>query len=121
MPDYLVSGLEPAASISVRVRPQIAAVAESSGLAVYDAVDGGAARVRTNVKVKGTPDAPVWRRVMLYDYDTHRFLRAQFSDAATGDCVFDYQRADRRYLAVSYDHTGIYAPVCDGPLTPEPM
>lgn len=76
---------------------------------------GGSGRVYGTVKEKGTPNAPLWRRVRLFDELNNLLVREQWSDPVTGAYSFDYVDTTRRYTVLSYDHTGAYrAVVADG-------
>ena len=82
---------------------------------------GGRGRITGLVKNDGNPDYPVWRRVRLFDQRDNRLVAEQWSDPVTGRYSFDYVNEARRYVVVSYDHTGVYnAEVLDA-MTPEPM
>lgn len=74
---------------------------------VLDTQDGGAFKVSGTTKVKGTPDFAVRRLVRLHDQLSGRVVRAQWSQAGTGDYLFDRIRKGMFYLA-SFDHTGQY-------------
>lgn len=82
---------------------------------------GGTGRITGTVKVDSNPDYPVWRRVRLFDQRDNRIVAEQWSDPVTGRYSFDYINAARRYVVISYDHTGVYnAEVLDA-MEPEPM
>lgn len=82
---------------------------------------GGAGRITGRVKVDSNPDYPVRRRVRLFDQRDNRLVAEQWSDPVTGLYSFDNINAARRYVVISYDHTGVYnAEVLDA-MEPEPM
>ena len=70
-----------------------------------DAEDGGVYRVAATVKIKGTPNTPVARRVVLHDQLSGRVVRSTWSDAATGAYAFERIRRGPFYVA-AFDHTG---------------
>jgi hypothetical protein len=90
------------------------------GPSPIDAVDGGAYRISSTVKTKGTPDAPVMRRVFLFDHDSFRVIRSQWSDPITGAYSFDKIRMGK-FFVVAFDHLHDYRAVIADNLTPEPM
>jgi len=55
----------------------------------------------------GTPNAPVRRRVCLYDQLTGRILRELWSNALTGEYQFKALRVGTFFI-ISFDHTGTY-------------
>lgn len=84
--------------------------------------DGGRGRIVGTVKEKSTPtNTPLSRRVVLLSMPGSRAIRETWSDAETGAYVFSEIAMDRKYAAVSYDHTGIYRGVVADNLTPEAM
>lgn len=90
-------------------------------LLVRDAEDGGFGRIRATVKQIGNPNAPVWRRVRLFDRRTARCLRETWSDPVTGVYEFTYVALNREYTVVAYDHTGVYNAVIADPILAGPM
>jgi hypothetical protein len=85
-----------------------------------DVEDGGTYRITGTTKVKGTPDAPVHRRVRLHDQFSGRVVREQWSDAVTGAYAFERIRRGVFYVT-SFDHTGIYNAVIASNVSSEPM
>lgn len=82
---------------------------------------GGNGRIAGTIKNDGNPDYPVWRRVRLFDQRDNRIVGETWSDRVTGAYSFDYINPARRYVVISYDHTGVYnAEVLDA-VTPELM
>ena len=82
---------------------------------------GGSGRISGTVKVDASPDYPVWRRVRLFERRENRLVREVWSDPVTGAYAFEYLDPARRYVAIAYDHTGVYnAEILDN-LAPELM
>ena len=93
---------------------------------VKDVYVGGAGFIAGTVKErpKGAPEgseAPVWRRVRLYDERSGNCLRETWSDATTGAYRFDYIDMERVYTVLSYDHNGKFVAVAANGLVPERM
>lgn len=86
-----------------------------------DLEDGGQYRIAGTVKVKGTPNVPVHRRVVLINERSRRIVRETWSDAATGAYVFDGIRGGVTYTTLAYDYTGNYRGVLADNLTAERM
>ncbi|WP_140636574.1 discoidin domain-containing protein [Methylibium rhizosphaerae] len=85
-----------------------------------DAQDGGRYHLHGTVKVDGTPDIPVSRRVWLFDHDGARLVREQWSDAVTG--AYDFRHiALKPYFVVAFDHTHNFRAVIADRVMPEPM
>jgi hypothetical protein len=82
---------------------------------------GGRGRIAGTVKEKGTPDAPVYRRVRLFNDRDGQCVAETWSDPATGVYVFEYINAALKYTVLSYDHTGQFRAVVADNLTPEIM
>lgn len=78
-------------------------------------------RVRGVVVIDGTPEVPVSRRVVLLRLIDWMPIAEQWSDPVTGAYDFHWVEEGQRYLPVTVDHTGVYAAVATGPMTPEPM
>ena len=75
----------------------------------------GIGRVRGTVKQKGTPEAPVYRKVRLVRERDGVLVRELWSDPITGAYSFDYIDELQKWTVVSYDHTGTFrAVVADG-------
>jgi hypothetical protein len=87
---------------------------------LIDALDGGTYRISGTLKTKGTPDAPVMRRVYLFDHASWRVVRDQWSDPATGAYSFDWIRMGK-FFVVAFDYLQDYRAVIADNLTPEPM
>jgi hypothetical protein len=82
---------------------------------------GGMGRIDGTTKIKGTPDAPVSRKVRLFDVRTGLIIRETWSDPVTGAYAFTGLDPARDYLALAHDHTRQYNAVVADRLTPEPM
>jgi hypothetical protein len=82
-------------------------------------VSGGPCEVAGTVKVKGTPDAPVMRRVRLYELDTARCIGETWSDAQTGAYRFEKVAGGRLYTVISHDHTNAYNAAVKDRIAPE--
>lgn len=85
-----------------------------------DAVDGGNYRITGTTKVKGTPDVPASRRVLLCDQLSGRVVRSQWSVAGTGAYAFERIRMGTFFVA-SFDHTGVHNAVIASSVIPEAM
>jgi hypothetical protein len=59
------------------------------------------------VKVKGSPNVPVHRRVVLINERSRRIVRETWSDPVTG-YAFEGIRGDVAYTTLAYDYTGNY-------------
>ncbi len=82
---------------------------------------GGTFRVAGTVKEKNSPvNTPLRRRVWLLDQSNYDPVASVWSDAVTGDYLFDHIRGDLRYMIVSFDHTGLYRAVIADNITAEP-
>lgn len=80
-------------------------------LAYRNTYQGGNGRVAGTVKIKGSPNAPVQRKVRLIDEATGLMLREVFSDPVTGAYEFLYVSRDHKYTVVSYDWANNYRAV----------
>lgn len=75
----------------------------------------GRGRVAGTVKEKGTPDAPVYRKVRLIREKDGLLIREVWSDPVTGAYSFDFIDELQKFTVLSYDHTGAFrAVVADG-------
>jgi len=72
-------------------------------LAYRNTYQGGNGRVAGTVKIKGSPNLPVQRKVRLIDEFTGLMVREVFSDPVTGAYEFMYVSTDHKYTVVSYD------------------
>ncbi len=82
---------------------------------------GGRGRVYGTVKVKGTPDYAVYRRVRLFRDRDGVCVGEVWSDPTTGAYEFTYVDETLRYTVVSYDHFASFRAVVADNLTPELM
>jgi len=80
---------------------------------------GGMGRVAGTVKVTGTPNAPVHRKVNLIDEATSMCVQSQWSDAITGAYTFDNVDLNAKFTVVSYDHLHNYRAVIADNIIPE--
>lgn len=88
---------------------------------VRDQYFGGRGRVYGTVKVKGTPDYAVYRRVRLFRDRDGVCVGEVWSDPTTGAYEFTYVDETLRYTVVSYDHFASFRAVVADNLTPEIM
>lgn len=94
----------PAKKISGKDRS--AAAARISGASArVDQEDGGQYRIVSTVEVKGTPNVPVHRRVVLINERSRRVVRETWSDPVTGEYRFEGIRGDVTYTTMAYDYT----------------
>lgn len=89
--------------------------------APIDLEDGGQHRIVGTVKVKGSPNVPVHRRVVLINERSRRIVRETWSDPVTGAYAFEGIRGDVAYTTLAYDYTGNYRGVLADNLTAERM
>ena len=99
-------------SIARSVQPARLTVGVMSGLisgarALYI---GGRGRIPGTVKERGTPNVPMRRKVRLIRDRDALLVGETWSDAATGEYVFEYIDPAYDYTVLSYDHTGKYLP-----------
>jgi hypothetical protein len=80
----------------------------------------GPFRVAGDVAIEGTPDVPVGRRVRLLVKRTAELARETWSDPVTGAYAFD-RVANRPYIVLSEDHTGVHNAAVTDAVTPVPM
>ena len=85
-----------------------------------DVQDGGNYRVVGTTEVEGSPDTPVFRKVVLHDQLSGRVVRATWSHPVTGVYAFERIRLGVFYI-VSFDHTGLHRGVIADNYTSEPM
>lgn len=86
-----------------------------------DIYDGGRGRINSTVKVKGTPNYAVVRRVRLIRERDGRCIRETWSEAGTGNYLFEHIDERERYTVVAYDHTHNFRAVIADNLTPDLM
>lgn len=83
----------------------------------------GDCRVAGTVRRAGddvTPDTPLARRVWLVDETSRKVVRETWSDAATGEYLFDGVSGVPRYTVIAFDHEGQYRAAIADNLTAEP-
>ena len=85
-----------------------------------DVQDGGNYRVVGTTEVEGSPDTPVFRKVVLHDQLSGRVVRATWSHPVTGVYAFERIRLGVYYI-VSFHHTGLHRGVIADNYTSEPM
>lgn len=101
-------------------RPPVASRFDPSPY-LLDLEDGGRHRIVGTVKVKGSPNVPVHRRVVLINERSRRIVRETWSDPVTGAYAFESIRGDVAYTTLAYDYTGNYRGVLADNLTAERM
>lgn len=110
--------------------PMSAPYAPSSVVVKYDKAEirnhrsdfEGWGRIARTVKEKGSPvNMPVRRHVFCMDMLTCTVVADTWSDAVTGEYVFNDLDLTRKYTIFAYDHTQAYRAVIADNLTPEPM
>lgn len=77
----------------------------------------GVGRVSGTVKEKGTPNAPVYRKVRLIREVDGLLMRELWSHPDTGGYSFDYIDELQVWTVLSYDHTGAFRAVVASGLT----
>ena len=85
----------------------------------YDTEFGGRGRICGTVKVKGTPNYAVRRKVRLFVERSGICIAEQFSDPVTGEYDFKFVKMTERYTVVSYDYENNYRAVVADNLAPE--
>lgn len=90
----------------------------SPGL-VLRLTDGGFGRIAGTVKVKGTPDIAVKRRVRLVRERDGRCIGETWSDPTTGAYEFTAIDPDQRYTVLSYDGPRVFRAAVQDNITPE--
>ena len=77
----------------------------------------GIGRVRGTVKEKGTPDAPVFRKVRLVRERDGLVIREQWSNRVTGAYDFQYVDELQTWTVISYDYLNNFRAVVADNLT----
>jgi len=80
----------------------------------------GLHRVVGTTRNTGTPPTPVRRRVRLHRQADGVLVAETWSDAVTGEYVFNTVAAGTYYVA-AFDHTGVYGGVIETDVVAEPM
>lgn len=81
--------------------------------------DSGVYRIAGVVDIKGAPNVPVVRRVLLFTARGKRLIAETWSNS-DGSYVFNFL-AQGQYDVITYDHTGDYRAVIADNLTAELM
>ena len=89
------------------------------GQKVIDLYWGGNGRVAGTLKVKGTPDIPVRRRVRLFRERDGFCIGETWSDATTGAYEFLYVDPTQRYTVLAYDGPRVYRATLQDNVLPE--
>lgn len=100
-------------------RPAYSKKAPVDSFFMFDIYHGGRGRVSGTVKVKGTPDYAVRRRVRLIRDRDGKMIREMWSDATTGAYQFDYVDERERYTVLAYDYSQAFRAVVADNLLPE--
>lgn len=80
----------------------------------------GAGKISGTVKEHGASvDAPVHRKVRLFDERSGFFIDETWSDPVTGNYVFTQLRVDIAYTVISYDYTKAFRAVVADRLVPK--
>jgi len=115
----------PIIRLAIQVAPSAGASASYSGLKLLgvsktrDYIHGGAGRIDGFVEEKGTPNAPLRRKVRLHRDLDGMMVRETWSDAATGAYEFTDINPAYTYTAIAYDYARNHrAEAADG-LVPE--
>lgn len=108
--------------LSYSQRPTTVQFGYEGGIpSLRDMQHGGKGRVYGTVKIKGTPDYAVYRRVRLIRDHDGLCIRETWSDPVTGNYEFTNIDPTARYTVISYDHTHDMRAVIADNLTPEIM
>jgi hypothetical protein len=115
----------PIVLLGVQVAPSAGAAAPYSGPKLSDVqksrdyIHGGAGRIDGFVEEKGTPNAPLRRKVRLHRDVDGLMVRETWSDASTGAYEFTNINPAYTYTAIAYDYARNHrAEAADG-LLPE--
>ena len=73
------------------------------------------------VKIDGTPDYAVYRRVRLFREIDGLLIREQWSDRVTGAYSFDHIDQNYKYTVVAYDYEHNFRAVIADNITPDAM
>lgn len=83
---------------------------------------GGTGQIVGTVKEKNLPvNVPLHRRVCLLEEKTRLLVAETWSDAITGNYLFERIDPTRKYTVLAYDHTGLYRAVIADAQVPEVM
>lgn len=87
--------------------------------AIKDVAYGGMGRISGTVKIKGTPNYPVSRRVRLVRDRDGVCMREVWSNPVTGAYQFDFVDPVQKYTVLAYDHEHNLRAVIADNLSPE--
>jgi hypothetical protein len=90
-------------------------------LMLRDMQAGGRGVISGTVKVKGTPNFAVHRKVWLLRESDAQVIRETWSDATTGAYTFSGVDERQRYTVITYDHLHNFRAVIADNLTPDLM
>ena len=79
----------------------------------------GRGRINSTVKVDGSPDYPVHRKVRLFRDRDGVCVGETWSDATTGAYSFDYVDEHEKYTVIAYDYEFNFRAVVADNLTPD--
>lgn len=82
--------------------------------------DSGRYKISGTIKVDGSPDTPVARKVVLFDQVSLRVLQSTFSNATTGAYEF-LNLANKPHMVMSFDYTESFRAVVADRVMPELM
>ena len=99
--------------------PTRAAIAPATPPSVRHVIDTGIYRIAGVVDIKGAPNVPVVRRVLLFTTRGKRLIAETWS-GSDGSYVFNCL-PQGQYDVITYDHTGAYRAVVADNLTAELM
>lgn len=88
---------------------------------LFNYLIGGLGRIYGTVKVDGSPDTPVFRRVRLHRDKDGMVVNEQWSDPVTGAYDFQYIQTGYTYTVIAYDHTEDFRAVVADRIEPELM
>lgn len=77
--------------------------------------------IKATVKVQGSPNYPVVRRVVLFQVNSDVAIRDAISDPITGEFEFKYLDMTKEYIVTAMDTTGGYIVTSSGPVRPKRM
>lgn len=115
----------PVVLLAIQVAPSAGASAPYSGPKLLtlqksrDYIHGGPGRITGTVEEKGTPNAPLKRRVRLHRDVDGMLVRETWSDAVTGAYEFTDINPAYTYTAIATDYARNYRAVIADNLLPE--
>ncbi|NMM75393.1 hypothetical protein B2J88_20300 [Rhodococcus sp. SRB_17] len=115
----------PVILLGIQVVPSAGAAAPYSGpvlLSVQksrDYIHGGPGRITGTVEEKGTPNAPLRRKVRLHRDVDGMLVRETWSDAVTGAYEFTDINPGYAYTVIAYDYARNYRAVGADNILPE--